>query len=801
MLDQYCVLCHNTTLKTAGLMLDKVDVGDVTQDPAIWEKVVRRLRTQSMPPVGMPRPDEAGYELLAGYLETTLDAAAAANPNPGRASGVHRLNRSEYTNAIRDLLALELDGESLLPPDEAGAGFDNSGEILSVSEMLMERYLIAARQISRTAIGDPTLRPIATTFSAPKTSLQADRQNEDLPFGSRGGLAAKHIFPLDGEYSIKIRLQRTKGIEGPRIIGLGEPRQLDVRLDGKRVKLFAIGGATDLTPDQVEATLEVRFPAKAGTQTIGVTFLNEELAPDGMQRPLLADLQLKGWGPRDDSRRPPGVESVSISGPFDAQGATTTASRQKIFICTPKSVKAEERCAKQILSKLAQHAYRRPVTAADTDSLLKFYQAGRAAQKDGNAFDEGIRMALETILVSPDFLFRIEMEPARPTQQVAQKSQPSVYRVTDVELASRLSFFLWSSIPDEELLKLAAAGKLKNPAVLQQQVKRMLADGRSKTLIDNFFGQWLGLRSVKTHAPDIVAFPDFDDDLREAFRQETNLLFANMLGEDRSVMELLSADYTYVNERLARHYEIPHVYGSHFRRVTLTDQNRFGILGKGAILMVTSLPNRTSPVLRGKWVMENIMGAPPPPPPPNVPAFPENKTDFTQLTVRQRLEQHRANPFCASCHSRMDPLGFAFDNFDPVGKWRKAEAIQVLASPELPVMYTPLDSSGVLPNGTAFKGPTELREVLMRDPENFVHVVTDRLLTYALGRGLDYYDAPAVRQIIREAEPSEYRWSSIILGIVKSTPFQMRAPTQAEPEQPKPTLQASAAPKLESKLR
>jgi cytochrome c5 len=772
-LNQYCVLCHNETLKTAGLLLDKADVEHVNQDPAIWEKVVRRLRTESMPPTGMPRPDKTTYESLATYLETTLDAAAAVNPNPGRPSAVHRLNRTEYTNAIRDVLALDVDGQALLPPDESGHGFDNSGEILSVSEMLMERYLIAARQISRTAVGDPTLRPVAMTFSAPKTGLQFDRESDDLPFGSRGGMAVKYSFPLDGEYSIKIRLLRTKGIEGPRIIGLGEPRQLDVRLDGKRVQLFAIGGEKDLRPEQVEERLELRFPAKAGTRTVGVTFLNEDLAAEGMLRPLIAEVQLKGWGARDDSRRPPGVESVSISGPYNAQGAAEAPSRAKIFICTPKAAKEEERCAKQILANLARYAYRRPVTAADTDTLLQYYKVGRDAQKSGNRFEEGIRMALETMLVSPDFLFRMELDPPKAAQQPR--------RVNDIEMASRLSFFLWSSIPDKELLDLAAAGKLTNPATLQQQVRRMLLDPRAQMLVDSFFGQWLGLRNAKTHAPDIIAFPDFDDDLREAFQQETSLLFASMLREDRSVVELLNADYTYANERLARHYGIPDVYGSHFRRVTLADENRWGILGKGAILMVTSLPNRTSPVLRGKWVMENVMGAPPPPPPPNVPAFPENKTDFTQLTVRQRLEMHRANPFCASCHSRMDPLGFAFDNFDPVGKWRKAEAIQILGSPELPVMYTPLDPSGVLPNGTAFQGPTELRKILVSEPENFAHVVTDRLLTYALGRGLDYYDAPAVRRIVRDAAANDYRWSSIIMGIVSSTPFQMRAPASADP--------------------
>jgi hypothetical protein len=686
------------------------------------------------------------------------------------------LNRAEYTNAIRDLLALDVDGESLLPADEAGAGFDNSGEILSVSAMLMERYLIAARQISRTAVGDPTLRPVTRTFAAPTTDLQTARESEDLPFGSRGGMAVKYDFPLDGEYRIKIRLMRTKGIEGPRILGLGEPRQLDVRLDGKRVKLFTIGGEKDRTPDQVEETLEVRFAAHAGTRLVGVTFLDEDLAPEGMQRPPLAEAQIKGWGPRDDSRRPPGIESVSINGPFDAQVAASTPSRDKIFVCH----KDNASCARKILANLARRAYRRPVTDADIEPLLAYYETGHDAQQDGNAFEAGIRTALEAILVSPDFLFRFELDPAQGTAEVT--------RVNDLELASRLSFFLWSSIPDQELLKLAVAGKLQNPSVLEQQVRRMLADPRAKALVANFFGQWLGLRNVATQAPDPIAFPEFDDNLRDAFEKETDLLFASMLREDRSVVDLLNANYTYVNERLARHYGIPNVYGSRFRRVTLTDENRWGILGKGAILMVTSLPNRTSPVLRGKWVLENVVGAPPPPPPPNVPPFPESKdTDFTRLTVRQKMEQHRANPACAACHARMDPMGFAFDNFDPVGQWRKVETDVVLASPELPILHNAIDASGMFLDGRQFQGPSELRKILLQKPANFVHVVTEKLLTYALGRGLEYYDEPAIRQIVRDAAPNDYRWSALILGIVQSPPFRMRAPLPAEPQ-----LQASA---------
>jgi mono/diheme cytochrome c family protein len=762
--EKYCFDCHNTVDWAGGLAFDTLSFSDIPAEAETWEKIVRQLRTRSMPPAGKPRPNADSYDSFAGFLETQLDAAAAAKPNPGRPAAVHRLNRAEYTNAIRDLLALDVDGESLLPADEAGAGFDNSGQILSVSALLMERYLIAARQISRTAVGDPTLRPVARTFVAPSTDLQTARQSEDLPFGSRGSMAVKYDFPLDGEYVVKIRLLRTKGIEGPRIIGLGEPRQLDVRLDGTRIKLFTIGGEKDRTPEQVEESLEARFSAKAGTRLVGVTFLDEALAPEGMLRPQLAEAQIKGWGPRDDSRRPPGVESVSINGPFNAHVPASTPSRDRIFVCHAQN----EACAKQILSNLARRAYRRPVTDADIEPLLAHFRTGRDAQQDGNAFDAGIRMALEGILVSPDFLFRFELDPPQATAAVT--------RINDVELASRLSFFLWSSIPDEELLQLAIAGKLQNPSVLEQQVRRMLADPRSAALVDNFFGQWLGLRNVKSQAPDTIAFPEFDDALRAAFEQETALLFASMLREDRSVIELLSADYTYVNERLARHYGIPNVYGSRFRRVTLTDENRWGILGKGAILLVTSLPNRTSPVLRGKWVLENVMGAPPPPPPPNVPPFPESKdTDFTRLTVRQKLEQHRANPNCAACHARMDPVGFAFDNFDPVGHWRNVETEVVLASPELPILYNPIDASGQFLDGRQFHGPAELRRILLQNPASFAHVVAEKLLTYALGRGLEYYDQPAIRTIVRNAASDDYRWSSLILEIVKSAPFRMRA--------------------------
>ena len=747
LLNRYCVTCHNERLKTAGLMLDKMDVEKVSEGAEVWEKVVRKLRTGTMPPAGMPRPDEAAYDSFAGYLETALDSAAAAKPNPGRPA-VHRLNRAEYGNAIRDLLALEIDAESLLPADDSGYGFDNIGDVLSVSPMLLDRYMSAARQISRLAIGDPTIRPSVKSYDVPKFSLQDDRVSEDSPFRSRGGIAIRHHFPLDGEYHLRIHLQKNRDAS---IIGLGEPHQLDVRLDGARIKLFTMEGNPDLKPEEVEAGLELRFQAKSGMRLLGISFLDESSLPEGMFKPPVAKLQLYD---RNRTKGDPGVESVSIAGPYDVRGSGDTPSRDKIFVCRPNGAQDqdEELCAKQILSTLARRAYRRPVTDRDSQILLGFYKAGQS----NGGFEAGIGMALQGMLVSPEFLFRIERDPPNLTPATA-------YRISDLELASRLSFFLWSSLPDEQLLDLAEQGMLKDREVLEQQVRRMFQDSRSKALVDNFAGQWLSLRSLRSALPDADTFLDFDENLREAFQTETDLFLESMLREDRSVLDLLNADYTFVNERLARHYEIPNIYGSRYRRVTLTDEARMGLLGKGSILLVTSHPNRTSPVLRGKWVLENILGAPPPPPPPNVPDLQETK-DTERLTMRQRMEQHRANPVCASCHARMDPLGFALDNFDAIGKWRTTETAARI----------PIDVSGVLPDGTTFQGPVELREILLSHPEQFVTTVTEKLLTYALGRGVEYYDQPAVREIMREAVRNDYRWSALILGIVESEPFQMR---------------------------
>ena len=766
LLDRYCVTCHNERLRTADLLLDKASVDNIAEGAATWEKVVRKVRAGAMPPAGVPRPDKATFDAFVRHLETELDRTAAAKPNPGRPAD-HRLNRAEYTNAIRDLLAVEVDADSLLPADNAGYGFDNIGDVLSVSPLLMERYMFAAGKISRMAVGDATMRPAAETYQISKSFMQGDRMSEDLPFGSRGGIAIRHHFPLDGEYVVTVRLQRNA--DGY-IRGLAEAHELDVRLDAARIKLFTVGGEhrgrpgpmyTRQDPDYrgdpeqvgyehtADEGLEVRFPAKAGTQLVGVAFLKESTKPEGVYMPphLQGDIdKYKGGDPV--------VDSVVIAGPFNAKGPGETPSRKKIFVCTPTGGADEEPCARNILSTLARLAYRRPVTDEDVEPLLGLYRAGRS-----KGFETGVETALQRILAGPEFLFRVERDPANVAPN-------SAYPVSDLELASRLSFFLWSSIPDNELLGVAESGKLKDPVVLEQQVKRMVADTRSKALVRNFAGQWLYLRNMRVVSPSDREFPDFDDELREAFREETELLFESMLREDRSVLDLLQADYTFVNERLARHYGIPDIYGSRFRRVPVADEARKGLLGQGSILTVTSYATRTSPVLRGKWVLDNLLGMPPPPPPPNVPSLEEKSKEGKPLTMRQQMEQHREKPACAVCHKLMDPIGFALENFDATGKWRTISPFGEANSP--------IDPSGVLYDGNKFQNVVEFRQVLLNHSEQYVRTVTEKLLTYALGRGVEYYDAPAVRRITREAAAGEYRWSSLILGIVKSAPFQMR---------------------------
>jgi uncharacterized protein DUF1592/uncharacterized protein DUF1588/uncharacterized protein DUF1587/uncharacterized protein DUF1585/uncharacterized protein DUF1595 len=759
-LDRYCVTCHNERLRTGGLSLEKIDVAHVADAPVVWEKVVSKLRGGAMPPAGLPRPEQASLDAFATYLETALDRAATEHPNPGRPA-LRRLTRTEYRNAIRDLLAVDIDAGSVLPADDSRFGFDNIGSVLTLSPLLAERYLAVARQVRRLALGDTAIRPTLELYEVSKHLIQEDRASEDLPFGSRGGLAVRHHFPADGEYIFKVRLQRNSR---EYIRGLQQAHDLDVRLDGRRIGRFTIGGERrgrsagifstasmgDVAQEQYERradeTLDVRHWVAAGPHLISAAFIKDGSVPE---RPLQPRMTMYDFSQYKGGE--PGVATLGVDGPYNVKGVGATASRGKIFVCQPAAIADEELCAKRILATLARRAYRRPVTDEDVQALAAFYRNGRSE----GGFESGIGLALERMLAGPEFLFRIERDPLN--------APGTAYRISDLELASRLSFFLWSSIPDDELLNLAERGRLKDAAVLEGQVRRMLADGRASSLVTSFAAQWLHLRNLGAVAPDLERFPYFDENLREAFRTETELFFESIRREDRSVLDLLSADYTFVNERLASHYGIPGIYGSHFRRVRVADANRGGLLGHGSILTVTSYANRTSPVVRGKWVLDNILGAPPPPPPPNVPELKARDQQGKVLSMRAQMEQHRSNPVCASCHRVMDPLGFALENFDGVGTWRTTDANE------------PIDASGAIPDGTVFRGPAELRKVLLQKRrEQFVSTVTDRLLTYALGRGLEYYDAPVVRSIVREAAPGGYKLSSLFLGVAKSQPFQMR---------------------------
>jgi hypothetical protein len=715
----------------------------------VWEKVARKLRVGAMPPAGRPRPDRENVERFVHYLESSLDRAAAARPNPGRPTA-HRFNRAEYSNAIRDLLDVQIDGADLLPADDAAYGFDNNADILALSPALLERYLSAARRVARLAVGDPAIRPVIENYLVPKALVQDDRVSEQLPLGSRGGWAARHNFPLDGEYVLKIHLGRDyeEGSARPR----EEGEQVDVRVDRVRVATFVIGreGKSDPAERVVHVKntnepLEVRLPVKAGARWVAVSFVDKLGAPEGNRpaRGYIGGFHVINHGLA--------IGNFEIGGPYDAKSPEDSPSRRRIFVCTPTRPQEEQACAKKILTGLARRAYRRPVTDEDVNPLLDFYRSKRATAD----FNGGIQAALERLLIDPDFLVRIEG--SSPAQGTA-----TVTRVSDVELASRLSFFLWSSLPDEELLGLAERRQLSNPKVLEQQVRRMLADTRATALVKNFAAQWLHLRNLRTHTPDVMTFPEFDDNLRQAFLRETELFLESQLREDRSVMELLTANYTFVNERLAVHYGIPDVYGNDFRRVTFTDDKRAGLLGQGSILTVTSLTTRTSPVVRGKWLMENVLGAPPPPPPANVPALKENDRGSRPQSVRERLEAHRQNPVCAACHVHMDPLGFALENFDGAGRWRDTTEAG-----------TPVDASGSLVDGTTFSTPTEFRQMLMNRREEFYLTFAEKLLTYALGRGVEYFDMPTVRSIVRDAAPSDHRWSAFVLGIVRSQPFQM----------------------------
>ncbi len=740
LLDRYCAGCHNRHLKTAGVEFDSMDLVRVGDDAPNWEKVVRQLRTGVMPPEGMPRPPAEERSAFRLWLESELDRAAETDPNPGRPAP-YRLTRTQYANSIRDLLTLEIDGPSLLPPDDLAYGFDNIADTLSFSPLLLERYLSAARKISRLAVGDPTMDPAAVTYATSPLAVQSGRMSEELPFGSGGGLAIRHRFPLDGEYVLTISLQRRR---------TSQARELDIRLDGKRLRLIRLEAydRSSAYGQPAAADPTVRFPAGAGTRTVGVSFLQRAPAPEGLGPARLPVGSLRGgysdWG----------VHSLRIDGPIRVQGSGDTPSRRRIFICRPLSAGGAEEldCARRILANLARGAYRRPVANDDVDPLLEFYREGRSR----GGFDAGIQSALERILVDPEFLFRVERDPATAAPSTA-------FSLSGLDLASRLSFFLWSSVPDEDLLEAAAAGNLSDPDELEGQVRRMLADTRSKSLVTNFASQWLHLRNLRAVTPDENRYPEWDDNLREALRQETELFLESQLRHDRSVTDLLAADYTFVNERLARHYGIPRVYGNRFRRVSLEDERRRGLLGQGSILTVTSYATRTSPVLRGKWLLENILGTRVPPPPADVPELPEHGEMDRPTSTRELMEQHSRNPACSSCHRLMDPLGFALENFDAIGRWRDRDHGDVS-----------IDTQATLPDGTTIQGPADLRSLILSRRQEFVETLTGKLLTYAVGRGIEPYDMPAIREIMREAAPSNYRWSALILGIVKSRPFRMK---------------------------
>jgi hypothetical protein len=750
--DKYCVTCHNDRAKTGGLTLQQIRLDNGPAATETWEKVLRKLRGGMMPPIGAPRPAEASIDGFVSFLETSIDRAAIARPDPGR-SPLHRLNRTEYANAIRDLLALDIDAAAFLPADDEANGFDNIADVLKVSPSLLEQYLTASRKIAALAVGDPNVVPASVVYRVPPDRAQGDHV-EGLPLGTRGGIVINHNFPLDADYDFRVNL--LQNIVGY-VPGLEWPHTLEISIDGVRVFTAPVGGEADnklsdtnlaLAKETLDQRLRVRIPVQAGPRVVGVAFIKKSSAESVEPlQPFTRDLDMQNMN------GVPLIQHVQIGGPFNATGPGDTPSRRRIFVCRPAHANAREEtaCAKTILSTLARRAYRHPIDT-EIDTLLGFYEAGRK----NRGFDAGIENAVRFVLTSPRFLFRDEPDPP-------SVAPGTVYQVSDLELASRLSFFLWSSVPDDELLSVATQGKLKDPAVLERQVRRMLGDPRSKALVDNFAAQWLFVRNLQSFAPDTATFPNFDDNLRQAFRRESELFFESVMREDRNVLDLLTADYTFVNERLARHYGIPNIYGDRFRRVTLPDENRRGLLGEGSVLAVTSYPNRTSPVLRGKWILENILGTPPPPPPPNVPTLKENSEGGKIMSVRERLEEHRKNPACASCHRVMDPLGFSLDNFDATGEWRTKEAVGV-----------PVDASGQLADGTPVDGPVALRNALLKHPEQFVRTMTEKLLTYGLGRGLEYYDMPVVRSVARDAARQNYRFSSLITGIVKSSAFQLK---------------------------
>ena len=772
-ISRYCVTCHNDRLRTADFVLEELDFSEIGAHAELWEKVVEKLRTRTMPPVGRPRPEIDTYDRLATWLESEIDQFALEYPDPGRTEAFHRLNRVEYANAIADLLTLDVDVNELLPADDIDEhGFDNMANVLTISPALMDRYLSAARKIGRLAVGDTPLGPATETYKIPILFEQDDRVGDNVPFGSRGGIGFRHYFPVDGEYDFEIRLHRNYVNY---VRGMGSQHELEVRVDGVLLRSFVFGGEEpDVTqapasyggnqfgdPEWEEymlfadANMSARFSTTAGPHIVSVAFVRRLTEPEGVLQPRPSVFAAAVDEYRDGYAA---VDHVAIGGPYVSNGPGDTPARRALFSCQPlpdDTSEKEEICAEEILSKFARKAYRRPLERTDVSTLMRFFRNGRVT---GN-FASGIQLALERVLISPDFLFRVERDPIDTEPNTA-------YVLSDLEMASRLAYFLWSSGPDDELIALAEKGRLNDPEVLGQQARRMLEDPRSSELVRNFAGQWLYLRNLKGVVPDGVVFPEFDENLRESFLQETELFIESLIREDRSVLDLLGADYTFVNERLARHYGIPDIYGSHFRRVSLEPrlaERRGGIFGHGSLLTVTSYPNRTSPVLRGKWVLTNILGTPPPPPPADVPDLPDRGEGGRVATVRERLQQHRASPACSVCHAPMDPLGLALENYNAIGKWRLTGEADL-----------PIDASGNLPDGTTFDGPTGLRSLLLERQDQFVGTLTEKLLAYALGRAPEYYDKPTVRAITRSAGSENYRWSSIVVGIVQSAPFRMR---------------------------
>ena len=774
LMDQYCVGCHNDKLKSGGLALNKLDLSKPAENAETWEKVVRKLRSGLMPPAGARRPAPAALNAFASALETGIDQVALVKPNPGKPS-LHRLNRSEYANTVRDLLGLDVDVTSLLPADDTSVGFDNIADVLNVSPALLEGYGRAASKISHAAVGDLAITPYEETYHIPQQAPQT-KHVDGAPFGTRGGLVFKHNFPVDGEYMFRMTFYYTNvgGFYG----SLAKDEKIEINVDGERMALL------DVEPRKIPSTGDLRsahLKVKAGPHNVAVTFLQKTEGPvDDFVSPYERSITDVTVGDMQGFSALPHMKNIAVSGPYNTAGVGDTPSRRKVFVCRPATATDEIPCAKKILSSVARGAYRRPVTDADTEVLLNFFQKGR----NKGDFEAGIQMGLQRILADPEFVIRFERMPDKLTPG-------SPYRISDLELASRLSYFLWSSVPDDQLITVASQGKLREPGMLERQVRRMLSDPKSESMAKNFAGQWLYLRNLEYVEPDVNEYPNFDAHLEESMRRETEMLFDSIMREDRNVLDLLNANYTFVNERLARHYGIPNVYGEAFRRVAITDPNRFGLLGQASFLTVTSLANRTSPVGRGKWVLENLMGTPPPVPPPNVPALKENpdRTGTVKdpnaakiLSVREKMEQHRTQEPCHSCHQIMDPIGFSLENYDAIGQWRNADS------------GLTVDASGQLVDGTKIQGPAGLRQALMGRSDAFVRTLTEKLLTYATGRRVEYYDMPVIRSIDKDAAKSSNHFSNIILGIVKSAPFQMRAAEEnaAQPSKAVPVASAKA---------